>query len=73
MLFYVRCPTCGDIISFDYDKYMEDLEEVNNNPKLTKRQKDLERSKLLDKYGYNEICHRQRILCQIPYHKIILS
>ena len=73
MLFYVRCPTCGEIISYDLDKYVEELDEINNNPKYTKAQKETRSSQLLDKYGFINICCRGRIMGYIPYHKIILS
>ncbi|XWV26167.1 RNA polymerase subunit N [Tupanvirus soda lake] len=73
MLFYVKCPSCSRIISYDLDKYHDDLENILNDPKKTKRQKDELGSKLLEKYGYKQICCRIRIMGLIPYHKIIVT
>lgn len=73
MLFYVRCPSCARVLSFDLDKYYEDLNAIKNNPKLDKNQKASESSKLIDKYGYKMECCRMRILTQLEFHKIISS
>lgn len=71
MLFYIKCPSCSRIISTNLDKYFEDLDLVRNDPKTTRKEKELDAAKLLDKYGYRKICCRARILGMIPYHKII--
>ena len=73
MLFYIKCPSCSRIISYDLDKYYDDLENIVSDPKLSKRQKDMLGSQLLDKYGFKNICCRIRIMGLIPYHKIIVS
>lgn len=71
MLFYIKCPSCSRIISTDLDKYYDDLDNIINDPKKTKHQKDELGAKLLDKYGFTQICCRIRIMGLIPYHKII--
>lgn len=73
MLFYIKCPSCSRILSYNLDKYYEDLENILNDPGLKKKEKDELGSKLLDKYGYKKICCRIRIMGLIPYHKIIVS
>jgi DNA-directed RNA polymerase subunit N (RpoN/RPB10) len=73
MLFYIKCPSCSRIISIDLDKYYDDVENIVNDPKKTKVEKDALGAKLLDKYGYKHICCRIRIMGLIPYHKIISS
>lgn len=73
MLFYIRCPSCGRVISNDLDKYSDEMENILNDPKKTRKEKDDMGSKLLDKYGYKHICCRIRIMGLIPYHKIIVS
>lgn len=73
MLFYVRCPSCGDIISYDLDKYQHDLTDILNNPKYTKLQKQKYNSELLVKYGFTNMCCIIRILGLLPYHEIIMS
>jgi len=72
MLFYIKCPTCSRPI-YDLDKYYEDIEAIRENPGTTKQQKEELGAALLDKYGFEKICCRIRILGLIPYHKIIVS
>ena len=73
MLFYIRCPSCGRVISSDLDKYYADYETILNDPKKSKKQKDEAGAKLLDKYDFKHICCRIRIMGLIPYWKIISS
>lgn len=73
MLFYIRCPSCCRVISFDLDKYHEDLEAILDDPKMSKIEKEKASANLLDKYGFEYICCRIRIMGLIPYHKIILT
>jgi len=73
MLFYVRCPTCGRVISSHLDKYTDDFNDIKNNNSLSKNEKELKVSKLLDKYGFKSICCRIRIMGTLPYHEIIKS
>jgi DNA-directed RNA polymerase subunit N (RpoN/RPB10) len=73
MLFYIKCPSCSRIISFNLDKYHDDIEAIRDNPSLTKKQKDDQAAKLLDKYGFEMMCCRIRIMGLIPYHKIIIT
>lgn len=73
MLFYIRCPTCGRIISYNLDKYYEEMENIANDPKMSKQDKDKMMSELLIKFGYKPICCRIKIMGLIPYHKIIVS
>ena len=73
MLFYVRCPGCSRVISYEMDKYYDDLDNIINDPKKTKAQKSKLGAELLNKYGYTNICCRNKIMGLIPYHKIILT
>jgi DNA-directed RNA polymerase subunit N (RpoN/RPB10) len=73
MLFYIKCPSCSRIIGKNLDKYSIELEAIQNDPILDKKEKEIKASELLDKYGYTEICCRIRIMGLIPYHKIIVT
>lgn len=73
MLFYIKCPGCSRTISYDMDKYYEELEAIRDDPKKTKSEKDALGAKLLEKFGYTKICCRIKIMGLIPYHKIIVS
>lgn len=73
MLFYIKCPTCSRVLSKNFDKYNKDRENIVNNNALSNQEKDIELSKLLDKYQYRKMCCRIRIMGYIPYHLIIQS
>ena len=62
MLFYLKCPSCSRLLSVDLDLYYQDLENIQNDPTLNRKQKELLAAKLLDKYGYRYICCRIRIM-----------
>ena len=73
MLFYIKCPSCSRIISYDLDKYHDDIKAIRDDPKKNQKQKDELGAKLLAKYGYDKICCRIRIMGLIPYHEIIVT
>jgi len=73
MLFYIKCPSCSRIISYDMDQYYKEVEEITNNPKISRSEKNERGAKLLEKFGYRSMCCRIRIMGLIPYHKIIVS
>lgn len=73
MLFYIKCPSCSRILSYNLDKYHNELNNIRNDPNMAKSEKELESSMLLTKYNYKKICCRIRILGLIPYHEIIVS
>lgn len=71
MLFYIKCPSCSRLISRNLDKYAKDLVEIRTDPKLTEAEKNELSANLFQKYKYNMICCRARIMGLIPYHEII--
>ena len=73
MLFYIKCPTCSRIISYNSDKFHDDMAAIIDNPNKTKKQKEELAASLLDKYEYDQLCCRIRIMGLIPYHKIIVT
>ena len=72
MLFYIRCPSCGRVISTNLDKYHQDLANIQNDPNLSRNEKNEKGSELLNKYGFTEICCRIRIMGLVPYHDIVV-
>lgn len=70
MLFYVRCPTCGRVISWEMDKYYEEKERIKHE-KVNHAKKYYPEGQLLDKFGYRIICCRSRVMTTPPYHEII--
>lgn len=73
MLLYIKCPTCSNYLTYNFEEYTIELNTILNNPKMKPMQKELARAKLLDKYGYEEQCCRARILGYVPYHEIIVN
>lgn len=71
MLFYIKCPSCSRIISYEMDKFYNDIDDILNNPSLDKKEKEKLGASLFDKYNIKPICCRIRIMGLIPYHKII--
>ena len=71
MIIYVRCPSCGRVISENFDKYLDERTSIFRDPNKKPLEKEKECAKLLDKYGYNNICCRMRIMGTIPAHEII--
>ncbi len=68
---YPVCPSCSRVLTEDMDLYDMALEEILNNHKLSTVEKQIAGAKLLDDYGIFMRCCRMRILCRLPYHKII--
>jgi len=71
MLFYIRCPSCSRVLSFNLDRYHEDIQAVRDDPGKTKKEKEQAGADLLNKYGFKHICCRMRIMGLLPYHEII--
>lgn len=69
MLFYIKCPSCSRVISYELDKYYDTTKAINDDPKKTKKQKEDAYSKLVEPYKH--ICCKIRIMGLIPYHEII--
>lgn len=70
---YVRCPTCGRILTTNFHLYQADLDAILDDPKLEQEEKDEKRAALLDKYGYELACCRQRVMGYIPYERIVVT
>jgi DNA-directed RNA polymerase subunit N (RpoN/RPB10) len=74
----VRCPTCGRITSQGIEKWYKGRKEIENNPNMSKHEKEEAGAKLLDDCGYalrgkERVCCRQRIMGVIPYHEIVIT
>lgn len=70
MTFYVRCPTCSSYLSENMEEFQKEMDAIGLSKKK-REDKIKEISNLLDKFGYESLCCRMRVLCQLPYHKII--
>lgn len=72
MLFFVRCPTCGRCISTNLEKYFDKLNEIQSNPKTTKKEKEKLEAELLIEFGFDVWCHSTRIKGMLQYENIIV-
>ncbi len=73
MIPYIRCPSCGFLLTQNYAKYCEEVIAISDDPNKTEDLKKTLHSELLDKYGYVNICCRARILGTLRYHEIIVT
>ena len=73
MLWYIRCPSCGRVISKRLDEYFSDLDYIRNDPKMDLYEKDEKAAKLLDKYGFKSMCCRIRIMGTLQFHLYVLT
>lgn len=70
--FYIRCPTCGEVISDRIEQYEDGLKKIMTNPKLNRVQKEEERGKLIDTLvDKDKYCCRARFLGFTPTADII--
>ncbi len=68
---YVRCPTCGTVIGPKTDKFLEDVEELRSNPKLSDEEKSKKRTEILVKFDFDRYCCRLRIMGAIATINVI--
>jgi DNA-directed RNA polymerase subunit N (RpoN/RPB10) len=73
MLFYIRCPSCGRVISYELDKYHDKLSQIINDPNKSKSEKEQMGAELLDEFNFRSMCCRIRIMGLLPYHEIITT
>lgn len=73
MPLYFDCPSCGTNLAKKQIPYEKDFNDICNNPKLTKDQKDTQKSKLLDKYDITNICCRMRFLTYIDESDVLVD
>lgn len=70
MLITIKCFTCSRVISKKLDEYLKDLNNINNDPSLSKQKKEELGAKLRTggKYDFRGICCQGRILGIVEYH-----
>lgn len=71
MLIYVKCPTCSNILSSDFENMFNERKNIANNPKISSSEKDKLDSDIIRKYGIVNMCCVMRVKTQIPAHEII--
>lgn len=61
-MLYTTCPTCGFFIGQITEEYEKKKENICSNPKLNKKQKEEEISKLLKSLKLRRYCCRMRVM-----------
>lgn len=61
-MLYMTCPTCGFFLGQKTEEYEKKKDEICSNPKLSKKQREEEISKLLKSLGLRRYCCRMRIM-----------
>jgi len=65
---WVKCTGCGDkIVGESAKEYMEEVDKIKKNPKLTPDEKERERSKLFVKLGIMKQCCRLPLLGMVKF------
>ena len=70
-MLYFKCPTCRTNLANKELIFEEEMNNITNDPKLSKEQKDKLKIELLDKLQLKRYCCRMRILTYIDNIKII--
>ena len=71
-MLYYKCPTCGTILANKQIPFEQGMLKICNNEKLTEKQKEIEKKKLLDELYILNVCCRMRMLTYIKLIDIIL-
>ena len=71
-MYYLRCPSCSQIIGNRQEEYEKRIYEINNNDKYNNDEKDKLKTKIFDELKINRYCCRQRIICYIQKTDIII-
>ena len=71
-MLYPVCPTCQNLLADKQLKYEERLEKICNNKKLTDKQKQKQKEKLLDDLGLERYCCRMRMISYVDLVQIIV-
>ncbi len=69
---YMICPTCCTNIGNRTIKYNNQIDEIDNNDKLTEDIKNEMKEKLLADLKITNYCCTPRIICKVPKEKIII-
>jgi DNA-directed RNA polymerase subunit N (RpoN/RPB10) len=65
------CFTCRHVFADIQIPYDTDMELIENDPKMNEQEKNIAKSKLLDKYYITNYCCRMRVLGYVKLVNII--
>ena len=61
-MLYTTCPTCGFFLGQKTEEYEKKKNDICSNPKLSKKEREEEISKLLKSMGFRRYCCRMRMM-----------
>jgi DNA-directed RNA polymerase subunit N (RpoN/RPB10) len=74
-MFYIRCKSCGRIISgrgkMNMEIYFTEKKKIDNNPNLSEKEKKEQAAELVKSMDTKLYCCTINILGAVPYHDII--
>jgi DNA-directed RNA polymerase subunit N (RpoN/RPB10) len=71
-MLYSKCPTCNKLFADIVLVYEDEMKKICNNPKLTSKQKDEAKEKLINSLGLDRYCCRMRIISYIDMAELMI-
>jgi DNA-directed RNA polymerase subunit N (RpoN/RPB10) len=61
-MYYLKCPSCGNIISNRIIKINEEYDKINNDFKLSDEEKDKKRTDVINSLKLKRYCCKTRLM-----------
>lgn len=71
-MLYYKCPTCCTVLANKQVPFEEGLEKICKDSKLSEKQKEEAKMKLLDELEVKRYCCRMRILTYADLVKVVI-
>jgi len=70
-MLYYKCPSCRTVLANKQVPYENGLKNICNNDKLTEKEQEVKKMKLLDDLYIVNICCRMRMLTYLDRNEIL--
>lgn len=71
-MLYATCPTCNNLLADKQIFFEKEKEKIENDKNLSKKDREKEVEKLLDKIGLVRYCCRMRMITYLDQVNIII-
>jgi DNA-directed RNA polymerase subunit N (RpoN/RPB10) len=71
-MLYATCPTCNNLLADKQIFFEKEKEKIENDKNLSKKDREKEIEKLLDKIGLVRYCCRMRMITYLDQVNIII-
>ena len=61
-MYYLKCPSCGNIISNRIIKINEEYDKINNDFKLSNEEKEKKRTEVINSLKLKRYCCKSRLM-----------